>query len=129
MTLPELGGVDETRHVAFSTMATGLRLSSMAEFMGYNDTRSEASYESIREAGEALLPGKLDWARAKTFTGWRPSTPSSTPLIGSTRVDGLFVNSGHSHLGWTQATGSARMLADLITGVRPEIDPTPYVVH
>src|SRR5690606_19691044 len=59
--LPELGGVDEIRHVAFSTTASGLRLSSMAEFMGYDVASAPENYASIRETGEALLPGALDW--------------------------------------------------------------------
>ena len=128
VTLPELGGVDETRHVAFSTTAGGLRLSSMAEFIGYDSTSTPASYASIREAGEAILPGALDWDRAEYFTGWRPSTPHSNPFIGESRVEGLFINSGHSHLGWTQASGSAELLADLMQGRTPEIDPTAYAV-
>ena len=126
--LPELGGVDETRHVAFSTTAGGLRLSSMAEFTGYDTSATLEDYASIRAAGEALLPGSLDWERAETFTGWRPSTPHSNPVIGESRTAGLFINSGHSHLGWTQASGSAELLGDLVDGREPAIDPSPYAV-
>ena len=46
--------------------------------------------------------------------------------IGLGRHDNLYYNTGHGHVGWTMACGSARMLADLIDCRRPDIDPTPY---
>jgi D-amino-acid dehydrogenase len=53
-------------------------------------------------------------------------TPDGPPLIGLGRHDNLYYNTGHGHVGWTMACGSARMLADMIEGRRPDIDPTPY---
>jgi len=52
--------------------------------------------------------------------------PDGVPLIGPTTVPGLFLNTGHGHLGWTQAAGSAALLADLMTCHTPDIDPTRY---
>jgi D-amino-acid dehydrogenase len=40
----------------------------------------------------------------------------------------LLVNTGHGHLGWTMAAGSAQLLADLIAGETPAIDPAPYAL-
>jgi len=49
------------------------------------------------------------------------------PALGhGQRHDNLYYNTGHGHVGWTMACGSARMLADLIDERRPDIDPTPY---
>jgi len=50
-------------------------------------------------------------------------TPDSTPIVGATAVEGLFLNTGHGTLGWTMAAGSGRLVADLVTGRRPDIDP------
>jgi D-amino-acid dehydrogenase len=50
------------------------------------------------------------------------------PLIGPTRIGRLFVNTGHGTLGWTMAVGSGRLIADLITGRPPAIDPAPYAI-
>jgi len=44
------------------------------------------------------------------------------PLIGRTRYRNLFLNTGHGTLGWTHACGSARLLADIVDGRKPEID-------
>jgi len=50
------------------------------------------------------------------------------PIIGSTPVTNLWVNSGHGPLGWTMAVGSGRLLAQLVSDVKPEIDPTPFAL-
>ena len=50
---------------------------------------------------------------------WRSA---GTPVIGATKVPGLYLNTGQGTLGWTMACGSARVLADTIDGRRPEID-------
>ena len=50
-------------------------------------------------------------------------TPDGPPIIGpSKRYSNLFVNTGHGTLGWTMACGSARVLADIISGKEPDID-------
>ena len=45
-----------------------------------------------------------------------------TPVIGATKVPGLYLNTGHGTLGWTMACGSARVLADMVDGKAPEIE-------
>jgi D-amino-acid dehydrogenase len=49
-------------------------------------------------------------------------TPDGTPVIGPTRYSNLYLNTGHGTLGWTMAAGSGRVLADLLSGRRAEID-------
>jgi D-amino-acid dehydrogenase len=51
-------------------------------------------------------------------------TPDGTPIIGPTRLAGLFLNTGHGTLGWTMSSGSARLIADIVGGRKPEIDAT-----
>jgi D-amino-acid dehydrogenase len=52
----------------------------------------------------------------------RPATPDSVPLLGTTPITNLLLNTGHGTLGWTMAAGSARVIAALIAGRKPEID-------
>jgi D-amino-acid dehydrogenase len=49
-------------------------------------------------------------------------TPDGPPVIGGTKYENLYLNTGHGTLGWTMSCGSARVLADLISGNKPEID-------
>ncbi|MGV9797202.1 D-amino acid dehydrogenase [Mycobacterium sp. NPDC003449] len=123
---PALGGIDERHMVAWSPFGAELRMSATAEFVGYDRNHSPADFAGIVAAGNRLFPGAIDWNGARYRTGLRPVTPDGPPLIGLGRHDNLYYNTGHGNVGWTMACGSARMLADLIEGRRPDIDPTPY---
>jgi D-amino-acid dehydrogenase len=123
---PCIGGIDERSLVAWSRFGGELRMSATAEFVGYDRSSTPADYAGIIDAGDELFPGAIDWDTARYRTGLRPMTPDGPPLIGLGRHDNLYYNTGHGHVGWTMACGSARMLADLIDERRPDIDPTPY---
>jgi D-amino-acid dehydrogenase len=73
--------------------------------------------ETIRR----LFPDGGDYEAATRWAGLRPMTPRGTPILGACPIKGLFLNTGHGHIGWTMSMGSARALADLIAGRRPEI--------
>ncbi|APG86566.1 D-amino acid dehydrogenase small subunit (plasmid) [Sinorhizobium americanum CCGM7] len=49
-------------------------------------------------------------------------TPDGTPVIGKTRIRGLYLNTGHGTLAWTMSSGSARIIGNLVSGQTPEID-------
>jgi D-amino-acid dehydrogenase len=49
-------------------------------------------------------------------------TPDGPPVIGPTPVDNLYLNTGHGTLGWTMACGSGKVIADLLSDRRPDID-------
>ena len=48
-------------------------------------------------------------------------TPEGTPIFGRGRQRNLYFNTGHGHMGWTMACGSARVTADLIAGRKPGV--------
>jgi glycine/D-amino acid oxidase-like deaminating enzyme len=73
----------------------------------------------------AFLPGLAQIPALRTWVGFRPATPDKLPLVGPWE-DGLFVAAGHEGLGVTTATGTARLLADLVAGRMPPIDARPY---
>ena len=49
-------------------------------------------------------------------------TPDGPPVLGYGRHGNLLFNVGHGHMGWTMACGTARIVADLLAGRRPELD-------
>jgi len=53
-------------------------------------------------------------------------TPDGTPVVGATPVHQLFTNTGHGTLGWTMAAGSGRLIADLVSDRKPDIDPDGF---
>ena len=55
-------------------------------------------------------------------------TPDGPPVIGPTRYSNLFLNTGHGTLGWTMACGSGRVLADLLSNRKPDIDVSELAI-
>ncbi|MGO4582870.1 D-amino acid dehydrogenase [Arthrobacter sp. 2RAF6] len=111
---PQLGGIDEKSLVAWSRFGDQLRMSATAEFTGYSLEYSAKDFSGILKAGKELFPGVLDYNRATYKVGLRPMTPDGPPIIGRGRPRNLYINTGHGHLGWTMACGSAEMLVDII---------------
>ena len=93
-----------------------------AELNGYNLEPNPARSAAIVKWIEDHLPGAADLGQAEHWCGLRPATPSNVPLIGRTRVDNLFLNTGHGTLGWTLACGSGQALSDIVTGRQPRPD-------
>jgi D-amino-acid dehydrogenase len=99
-----------------------LRCAGTAELTGYDTTINRARCEAIVARLRRLFPRLAQAGEAQFWAGLRPATPSNVPVIGRTRLTNLYLNTGHGTLGWTLAAGSARALADLVAGRRPEVD-------
>jgi len=119
---PESTVMDETHKVAVTRLGDRIRAGGTAELAGYDLTLHEARRHTLEHVVTDLYPGGGDVARASFWCGLRPMTPDGTPIIGPTRFANLWLATGHGTLGWTMATGTARVVADLISGRRPEID-------
>lgn len=113
--------LDETFKIAVTRLGDRVRVGGMAELAGFDLGLRDARRRTLEHVVNDLYPGCGDTARAEFWTGLRPMTPDSTPLVGPTRYGNLFLNTGHGTLGWTMSCGSGRLLADVITGSTPEI--------
>ena len=115
--------MDESYKVAITRLGDRIRVGGTAEVSGYSDRLYPARRATLDHSLTDLFPrgGKL--ADATFWCGLRPMTPDGPPVIGATRYANLHLNTGHGTLGWTMACGSGRVLADLLSGRKPEIDP------
>lgn len=125
---PSVSLTDDGHKIVFSRLGERLRVAGTAEFTGYDTSINQARCEAIVRRTFALFPraGRRD--QIEYWAGLRPATPGNVPLIGATRYGNLYVNTGHGTLGWTMACGSGRLLADLVGGKPPDLDPAPYSV-
>ena len=114
--------MDESYKVAITRLGDRIRVGGMAELSGYNNTLPALRRETLEHSVGSLFPGGGDLKGASYWSGLRPMTPDGTPVIGATKVPGLYLNTGHGTLGWTMACGSARVLADIVGGRTPEIE-------
>ena len=99
-----------------------LRIAGTAELNGYHRDLNTVRCEAIVRRVEQLFPGAGDTTRAQFWTGLRPATPSNVPIIGRSKVDNLYLNTGHGTLGWTHACGSGKSIARIVSGLAPELD-------
>lgn len=118
---PRMGVVDEDRLVAMSPLGERLRAASSAVFAGYDYTCKPGDFASILDTVRHLYGDAVDYAAAEYWTGLRPMTPTSVPILGPSRYRNLFLNVGHGHVGWSMSCGAGRFVADWIAGREPEI--------
>ena len=114
--------LDETYKVAITRLGDRIRVGGMAEISGYNNDLPERRRATLRRSVGGLFPRAGDLEGATFWSGLRPMTPDSTPVIGPTKIDNLYLNTGHGTLGWTMACGSAQVLSDIISGRSPAIE-------
>jgi D-amino-acid dehydrogenase len=116
--------MDESYKVAITRLGDRIRVGGTAEVSGYSSELYPARRATLDHSLTDLFPRGGNPAEAKFWSGLRPMTPDGPPVIGATRYANLHLNTGHGTLGWTMACGSARVLADLLSGRKPEIDTT-----
>ena len=113
---------DDGHKAGIVRIGNRIRVAGTAEFAGRDRTLPPKRVANLRNLFLSLFPGYPDRSAGEAWTGLRPMTPDGLPYLGSTPVEGLFVNTGHGHLGWTMACGSASIVADLVHGRDPGID-------
>ena len=119
---PTVPGVDERWLVGWSRLGDRLRLTSTAEFAGYDWGWTPRDFNNILRLARDLFPDAADYDQGQYRACLRPMTPDGPPILGLGRHRNLFLNCGHGHMGWTMACGTARIVADLMTSRMPELD-------
>jgi len=118
--------LDSERGYVLAPMQRGLRLTTGAEFAPVDASPTPVQ---LRKA-ESLARELVDLGAARPEPPWlgaRPCTADMLPVIGAApRHTGLWFNFGHAHQGFTLGPASGRLLAELISGEAPLVDPVPY---
>jgi D-amino-acid dehydrogenase len=130
---PRMPVIDDSRLFGLVPIGDRMRISGSAEITGYDTTPAMPRAEAIIANAGFTFPQMLkhlDRTKARFWAGLRPVSPAGTPIIGETKIKGLWINAGHGHLGWTLSCGSGRLIVELIEGRKPEIPllPTQGVV-
>jgi D-amino-acid dehydrogenase len=114
--------MDESYKVAITRLGDRIRVGGTAEVSGYSNELYSARRATLEHSLTDMFPRGGNLTEATFWSGLRPMTPDGPPVIGATRFANLHLNTGHGTLGWTMACGSARVLADLLSGHKPEIE-------
>ncbi|WP_018316945.1 D-amino acid dehydrogenase [Bradyrhizobium sp. WSM2793] len=119
---PESTVMDESYKVAITRLGNRIRVGGTAEISGYSDKLYDARRATLDHSLSDLFPRGGDLVKATFWSGLRPMTPDGPPVIGPTQFANLHLNTGHGTLGWTMSCGSGRVLADMLSGKKPDID-------
>ncbi len=115
------------RSVCVTAWADGFRLGSTMEFSGYDDRLNRRRLDALERGAAEALREPVGPAKREEWFGWRPMTWDDLPLLGAVPgASGLWVAAGHGMMGVSMSAATGRLVADLLTGVAPPIDPAPY---
>jgi glycine oxidase len=104
-----------------------LLVGSTLEYTGFDKSLTEGGRQTLQAAAISLLPALAALSPVGHWAGLRPGAPGGIPCIGRVPgFDNLHVNAGQFRNGLVLAPASARLMADLLLGRRPLVDPRPY---
>lgn len=126
---PESTVMDESYKVAITRLGNRIRVGGTAEISGFSTKLYDARRATLDHSLTDLFPRGGDLSRATFWSGLRPMTPDGPPVIGPTQYANLHLNTGHGTLGWTMSCGSGRVLADMLSGKKPEVDVSALTVE
>ena len=102
---------------------------STVEYAGFDKSTTAQAVEELRQFAVALVPDLDGCDIEKHWAGLRPGTTTGIPFIGlHPLIKGLYVNTGHYRNGVLLGPASARLLADIMLGRPPLLDPAPYAL-
>lgn len=116
----------ETR-VAVTPMRSGYRLGSTMEFAGYDATLSRARLDLLKEGARPYLLEPFAEPVQEEWFGWRPMTFDGKPIIDrSPTLENVVIAAGHNMLGVSMSPGTGRLVAELLSGAPPHLNPEPF---
>ena len=116
----------EKRTVA-TPWQSGYRLGGIMELSGYNSHLKASRIDHLRTAARDYLHAPIGEPIHEEWTGMRPMTYDELPIIDQAPlVSNLFLATGHGMLGLSTAPSTGELVAELISGENPHIDPTPF---
>jgi D-amino-acid dehydrogenase len=119
---PRSSVMDEHYKVMITRLGTRLRVAGIAEIAGDDVSIRPSGPATVLQSLRELFPEVAKDGGISAWAGLRPMTPDGPPYLGRTGISNLFVNVGQGSNGWTQACGCGRVVADIVSGRRPEID-------
>ncbi len=128
---PKIPVIDESLHAAITPMAGQIRVAGTAEFAAFNLDLPAARIANLKKLLEKVYPEFASIGLSQELQPWagfRPMSVDGVPLLGKTAIKGLYLNTGHGHLGWTMAAGSGQLLADIISGNPTQLEAEQYQV-
>ena len=123
--------IDMALHAGVNPLGNVLRVAGTAEIAGLKPGISKRRIDYLIGLAAHLYPdfaATIDRQNIDPWGGHRPISADGLPMIGATKVKGVYINSGHGGMGWSQAAGSSKALVDLISGDQADISMADFSV-
>ncbi len=99
------------------------------EFAGYDSTLRRDRLQLLKDAAALYLHEPYGEPVEEEWFGWRPMTSDGKPIIDrSPAMSNVLIAAGHNMLGLSMAPATGKLVAEMLTGERPHVDPAPYAV-
>jgi D-hydroxyproline dehydrogenase subunit beta len=117
----------ETSAVVEGTRSGTVLIGASRERVGFDRTLSLPVLRLLARQAIRLFPMLGDVAAIRTYCGFRPYCPDHLPVIGpDPRADGLVHACGHEGAGVGLAAATGHLIAQVLTGARPDLDLAPF---
>ncbi len=127
--MPKIPMIFEETHVAITPMKTKYRIGSTMEFVGYDTSINPKRLALLRNAAEKYLHEPYCEPIEETWYGWRPMTWDGKPIIDrSPQLNNVWIAAGHNMLGLSMATGTGKLIAEMMLDETPHVDPKHFTI-
>ena len=123
---PKVPLVLREHSVCVTAWESGFRLGSTMEFSGYDQSLNRVRLDALERAASQYLREPTGAEKREEWCGWRPMTYDDLPILGrAPGLKNLWLATGHGMMGMGLSAISGQMLADMIIGREPVVDPRP----
>ena len=119
---PQTSLFDDTYRVGLTRLGKRIRIAGCAELGSSNLDLHHKAVNTLVKVADDWFPNAANYRAASFWCAPTAMLPEGVPLIGPTRYSNVLVNTGHGSAAWALAAGSGKLMADMITGRRTEID-------
>ncbi len=115
------------RQVCVTAWGSGFRLGSTMEFSGFDESLNRRRLDALERGASEFLHEPFGAHKQEEWFGWRPMSCDDVPIIGA--VPGrnhVWLATGHGMMGVSMSAATGQLVADLIVGRAPAIDPAPF---
>lgn len=119
----------EEKSVVATPWTDGFRLGGTMEFSGFDDSLNKKRLNALLNGNRHYLQDPTVGPVEKEWCGFRPMTYDGLPIIDrSPRLKNVTIAAGHNMLGLSMAPGTGKLVAEMLNGEAPHIDPKPYAL-
>ena len=119
----------EEHRVAITPMQSKYRIGSTMEFAGYDTSINRKRLQLLRTSAAHYLHDPDCEPIEEEWFGWRPMTWDGKPIIDrSPAMNNVWVAAGHNMLGLSMATGTGKLVREMMLGEPTHVDPGHYSI-